>query len=118
LLALANPAIIAEQRETQSDIALLLIDRSPSQRIGDRPQQTDAALTELREELARQPNLEIREVTVEPAGANRDGTQLMGTAQQALSNIPRRRLAGIIALTDGQAHDADILSEALPAPFH
>ena len=118
LLALANPAIIAEQRETQSDIALLLIDRSPSQRIGERPQQTDAALAELRAELARQPNLEVREVTVEPAGANREGTQLLGTAQQALSNIPRRRLAGVIAVTDGQAHDADTLSETLPAPFH
>ncbi|MBU2090813.1 MAG: hypothetical protein KKB63_09630, partial [Alphaproteobacteria bacterium] len=127
LLALANPSIIAEQREAQKDIALLAIDRSPSQRIGDRTAQTDAALAEIRDRLGRMPNLEVREVeTSSTAGglgsdsdSARDGTRLMDSIDQALANIPRRRLAGVIALTDGQVHDAQEAGTDGPgAPIH
>ena len=36
LLALANPAVVREERQPLEDVAVLLVDRSPSQEIGDR----------------------------------------------------------------------------------
>ena len=36
LLALANPALLEEERESLSDVAIVLVDRSPSQKIGER----------------------------------------------------------------------------------
>ncbi|KZC98307.1 hypothetical protein [Oceanibaculum pacificum] len=122
LLALANPSVIAEQREAQKDIALLVVDRSPSQRIGERMGETDAALVEIRNRLARMQNLEVREVETGSTGgglsSDREGTQLMTAAEQALANIPRRRLAGVIALTDGQVHDTQDAGELPGAPVH
>src|SRR5919106_1061285 len=51
LLALANPVVIREERQPLEDVAVLLADRSPSQEIGDRPDQIDQTLRELRESL-------------------------------------------------------------------
>ena len=48
LLALANPVVVREQREALDDIALLLVDRSPSQSVGERPAQLEEALRSLR----------------------------------------------------------------------
>ena len=39
LLALANPSLINEQRDILPDVALLVVDESASNRIGDRAQQ-------------------------------------------------------------------------------
>ena len=43
LLALGNPRLVEETRETRPDIALLLVDRSDSARIGDRAARIEAA---------------------------------------------------------------------------
>lgn len=40
LLALANPVVIREQRQPLNDVVVVLVDRSPSQEIGDREEQT------------------------------------------------------------------------------
>src|SRR5690606_34558133 len=47
LALLANPAVVREQREPLKDLAIVMVDRSPSQEIGERRSQTDAALAEL-----------------------------------------------------------------------
>ncbi|WP_137127713.1 hypothetical protein [Roseomonas sp. HF4] len=115
LLALANPRLVEESRETRPDIALLLVDRSESAELGDRAQQIEAARRELEARAGRLPDLELRTVEV-PEGGNQ-GTRLFTAAERALAEIPRARLAGVIALTDGQAHD---IPAAAPfdAPFH
>src|SRR3954470_7241469 len=43
LLALANPRLGGETRETRHDIALVVVDRSDSARIGNRAAQVEAA---------------------------------------------------------------------------
>lgn len=115
LAVLINPIASEETRHGLPDIALLAIDRSPSQQIGARPAETDAALTELRARLARMPDLDVREVTV---GADRGGTLLMGALTQALADVPRDRLAGVVALSDGRIHDIDAPPPGLEAPLH
>ena len=103
LLALANPRLVEETRETRPDIALLVIDRCDSARIGNRAAQVEAARVALEARLGRLPDLELRTVEV-PEGGNQ-GTRLFTAMEQALAEIPRARLAGVIALTDGQVHD-------------
>src|SRR3954469_187695 len=115
LLALANPRLVEETRETRPDIALLVIDRSDSARIGNRAAQVEAARVALEARLGRLPELEVRTVEV-PEGGNQ-GTRLFTAMEQALAEIPRARLAGVIALTDGQVHDVPAASP-IEAPFH
>jgi len=103
LLALANPRLVAEDRQPLSDVALVVVDDSLSQSIGERPAQSEKALADLKDRLAAFPNLEVR-VERLATGAD-DGTRLFATIDRALADIPRRRLAGVVAITDGQVHD-------------
>ena len=114
LLALANPRLVEESRETRPDIALLVVDRSDSAALGTRPAQIEAARREVEARAARLPDLELRTVEVPEAG--NQGTRLFAAIERALAEIPRARLSGVIALTDGQAHD---IPAAAPfdAPF-
>ena len=118
LLALANPVVVREQRQGLDDIAVVLVDRSPSQSIGARPEQLDQALASLREELQGSEGLEVVEATT--AGDGKGGTRLFATLGTTLSEIDRARLAGVLILSDGQVHDvpADLAALAIDAPLH
>lgn len=116
VMGLANPALLREDRTPLSDIVIALIDESASQRISDRIDQTENALNNLRTQLARLPNTELRIVTV-PDGEGDSGTQLMRALSEALAQEPQARIAGVVALTDGRVHDMPNLP-ALPAPLH
>ena len=111
LLALADPRLVEERRETLADVVLVVVDDSPSQKLGDRPAQTGAALAELRARLAKSPKLEVR-VRREPGGL--DGTRLFAAVQAALADLPRRRLAGIVLITDGRVHDRPATPPEVP----
>ncbi|RJF87885.1 hypothetical protein D3874_13335 [Oleomonas cavernae] len=121
LAVLINPIVSEETRKGLSDIALIAIDRSASQRIGTRTAETDAALATLRERLARLPDVEVREVQI---GSDQRGTPVVSTIQQALGDIPRDRFAGVILLSDGRAADVpppETMAAAgaiTTAPFH
>ncbi|CAA7619752.1 conserved membrane hypothetical protein [Candidatus Terasakiella magnetica] len=119
LAALANPKMVSENRKPLDDVALVVVDRTLSQTIGERPAQTEAALAELRHRLAAQPQLEVR---VEPVGdepGHDSGTRLFAAVERALADIPRRRLSAVFLITDGRVHDipAD-QGRALGAPVH
>ena len=116
LTALANPAIQQEDREPLTDIVMLVIDESASQRIGDRPDQNAAAIDNVTAELARQPNTELRTVTLGDAEGDL-GTTLMTALSEALADEPQARIAGIVLVTDGRLHDIE-RAPALPAPMH
>ena len=112
VLALLNPSLKDEQREPVTDIALIVVDDSPSQNIGDRRARSEAALAELREKLAAMPDLETRVIRAgraEPTAGNSaapvDGTHLFEAISRSLADVPPQRLAGIIMITDGQVHD-------------
>ncbi len=115
LLALANPRLVEETRETRPDIALLVVDRSDSARIGNRAQQIEASRAGIEARMAKLPDLELRTVEV-PEGGNQ-GTRLFTATERALADIPRARLAGVIALTDGQVHDTPAAAP-VEAPVH
>ncbi len=114
--ALAGPAYQEEDRDPLSDIVLLLDDQSSSQQLSDRPDQTADAVAGLESALASRSNIEIRRVTVGD-GEGDAGTRLMEAMTTALADEPSGRVAGIIAVTDGQIHDID-RAPNLPAPMH
>ncbi len=115
LLALANPRLVEETRETRPDIALLVVDRSASTGVAERAARIEAARAAVEARAERLRELELRTVEVPEAG--NQGTQLFAAMERALADIPRTRLAGVIALTDGQVHDVPAAT-TLDAPFH
>jgi hypothetical protein len=125
LAALANPSWVKERREPLSDVAVIVADESASQRIEGRADETAAAVVELEQRLRRLPGTQVRVVRIADsvgtdAGAEDEGTRLFSALERALTDVPRRRIAGVIAVTDGQVHDAPESAEALElaAPFH
>lgn len=122
VLALANPSIVAERRDPRADVLVVAIDRTASQEIGERPGRTEAAVAALDEKLARMPDLTVQRVVVSGRGLSgaEDGTRLLAAVREALVDVPEHRLAGVIAITDGQVHDVEaaMAAERRPAPFH
>ena len=125
LAALANPALIEEQRKPIADVALVVTDDSDSMAIGERRQQVQAARETLKKKLSQQEGLEVREAVLPPAhiqlGSDRPGgTRLIEAMRSALVEVPPERLAGVILLTDGQVHDvpASLPPELGGAPVH
>lgn len=125
LAALANPALIEEQRKPIADVAVVVVDDSDSMAIGERRAQVQAAREVLKRKLGQQEGLEVREVVLPPAqiqlGSERPGgTRLIDTMRSALVEVPPERLAAVILLSDGQVHDvpAGLPPELGGAPLH
>ena len=116
LAAMANPSLQQEDRAPLSDIVMVVVDESASQRIAGRVDQNDAALANVTAELDGQPNTEMRLVTLGDAPGDQ-GTTLMAALSQALAEEPQGRIAGIVLITDGRVHDMES-APALPAPLH
>jgi hypothetical protein len=111
---LAGPTLVQETRQGLSDIAVLAVDHSASMQVGERARLAAAAEASLRAQAAHLPGLDLRTVSVPESG--HDGTLLWAAVTRALADIPENRLAGIIAVTDGQVHD--LPGKAPGAPLH
>jgi hypothetical protein len=120
VLALANPSITREDREPLTSVAVVVVDKSPSQEFGDRTKQTEAARAALAERLGRMPGMEVRFVEAGEADGETDGTRLFTALSSALSDVPHDRVAGVIFITDGRVHDVPAEAAALgfAAPVH
>jgi hypothetical protein len=112
---LAGPSLITETRRFLPDIGLMLVDHSASMGVANRLALADAAAARLADEARAIPNLEWRTVTLPEQGSS--GTQLVAAMRRALADIPADRLAGVVAITDGQAADA-VPDLNLQAPLH
>lgn len=113
-LALAGPTLETAAREGLDDIVLLVEDRSASQDLPGRQDQTDAATEAMADAVSAMPGVDLRRVTV---GDDPRGTRLGTALAKALAAEPESRLAGVIAVTDGRLSDPQALPKALPAPL-
>ncbi len=94
-----------------------VVDRSDSARIGNRAAQIEAARVAL--EARARPAAGAGAAHRGGAGRRQPGHPAVRRHGAALADIPRARLAGVIALTDGQVHDVPATSPdrgALPRP--
>ena len=118
LVALAEPSLQTEQRESLSNIVLIIVDHSESQTVSIRPEQITAAVATLVEEIGGLDNFEVKIVDVTNDTSRRDdGTHLITALNRAANEVASNRLAGAVLVTDGQVHDADI-AVTFPAPIH
>lgn len=118
ILALLNPQTVEEDREPLKDEVLILRDASGSMSLGSRSSQIDTAYKALTAKLAEDSTLDVTTAII-PADVN--GTRLTSTLVETLGGLPQSRLAGVIALTDGQIHDVPETPEKLlpnGVPFH
>ncbi len=115
LAAVAQPSLQREDRRPLSDIVILVVDESASQKVSDRAEQTAAAVARVEAEVAALPDTELRKITLGD-GAEDAGTLAMTALSQALAEEPRARVAGAILISDGQVHDLDLAPD-MPAPL-
>ncbi len=115
MAALANPSLQTEDRSPLQDIVLVVRDDTGSNRLAERAAQTDAAAEHLRSRLQAM-GVDLREATV-PDDPDNAGTLLMTRLTEALSDLPRDRLAGVFVISDGLVHDPAQAPD-VPAPVH
>ena len=120
VLALANPSFTREDRDPLSSVAVVVVDKSPSQTFGARTQQTDDARKAVVERLGHVAGLDVRVVEAGQSDGETDGTRLFTALGAALSDVPADRVAGAVMITDGRVHDvpADTSALGFAAPVH
>lgn len=104
LLFLSNPSLLEEERSPVKDVAFVIVDHSPSQRIEDRQSRTETALSAIRQQFENRDDIELRviESNTDPLASE---TQLFSLLEQYVSDTPPQRRAGVLILSDGQIHD-------------
>jgi hypothetical protein len=120
VLALANPSFTREDRDPLTSVAVVVVDKSPSQSFGDRTAQTEAARAAVTQRLAHLSGIETRVVEAGQADGETDGTKLFSALNATLADVPPDRVAGAIFITDGRVHDvpADTGALGFSAPVH
>jgi hypothetical protein len=120
VLALANPSFTREDRDPLSSVAVVVVDKSPSQNFGDRTKQTEEARAAIVDKLGHIPGLDVRVVEAGQSDGETDGTRLFTALGSTLADVPADRIAGVIMLTDGRVHDvpADAGTLGFAAPVH
>ena len=118
LAALAGPSFVMSDSETVKDVVAVAVDRSGSQGLSVRTDQTEAALKALRSSLAGLPGLDVR--VIDPAGQSDDGTPLFASVKLGLADVAPERVGAVFLITDGLVDDVPKSLEALgqTAPVH
>lgn len=101
-VGLLQPQLVREAREPADDVALVVVDQSESLALAGRRDAARAAGDAMAERLAREPGLDVR---VREARGGPDGTMITAVIEDALSDVSRDRIGGVIVVTDGQAAD-------------
>ncbi len=116
--ALLDPKLVEEQRVTRPDVALIVVDESPSQQQGDRPATTAAAVEALTRALAGLDRMETRVVRADRSSEAAE-TRLFEAVDRAIGDDLAGRLGAVFMVTDGQVHDVPETPPAwLKAPLH
>ncbi|MDX5595348.1 hypothetical protein [Pseudovibrio sp. SPO723] len=121
LVGIANPSLYQEDRTPLSTVVALVTDRSQSQKLDGRAQDTEEARAAIAEKIEVLEGFDLREVGVETAtGLRNDGTVLFSALADSLSDVPPERIGGAIVITDGQIHDVPESASQLgfEAPLH
>jgi hypothetical protein len=116
ILCIANPTIISENRENIPDTVAVILDLSPSQNINNRKEIAQKAYNNIKTNLEKIDDLDIRFKTIN--GEN--GTKIFQPLISMVGDIPPDRLAGALIISDGQIQDipSNIESYNFQAPIN
>lgn len=117
-LALLNPVIKIENRDRLPTIVVVLVDRSDSQGLETRSEQSAAALAHIKQQLKDVPDLDLR---VSELTDQHDETRMVGHLQTLLQDIAPQQLGAVFLISDGQVHDvprSGLADLSKTAPVH
>src|SRR6056300_761113 len=110
---LANPMIRDTKSADLEDIAVVIVDRSSSNRLGDRPEQVQQALDDLLARLGTRQGVRVRQITLDD-GPDNTGTRITQALNKVRAEIPPQQLSSIFVISDGQIHDTDPFGSEVP----
>ena len=110
---LANPMIRDTKSADLEDIAVVIVDRSSSNRLGDRPEQVQQALDSLLARLGTRQGVRVRQITLDD-GPDNTGTRITQALNKVRAEIPPQQLSSIFVISDGKIHDTDPLGSEVP----
>ncbi|MBL8686612.1 MAG: hypothetical protein JNK86_04010 [Alphaproteobacteria bacterium] len=118
LLALLNPQSVEEKKAAKNSVGIILVDDSGSQSLADRAQQTELAIKRILDQ--QQQQIDIKVIRLSELGEQYRGSTMIGAAlQQILRDITTTNLAGVVIISDGQIHDANLFQQLrLSVPVH
>lgn len=104
---LMNPVLSKEDRSGLPDKLVIVVDESPSQKIGGRDKVAEEALRHVLAKADSMPGVEplVIRAGMDARGARGDGTYLFTQLRDNLMSIPLSQVAGTVLITDGQVHD-------------
>jgi hypothetical protein len=116
--ALLDPRVVQEERQPRPDLALVVVDESPSQNIGARASMAETVRARVETALAALSGVEVR--TIRTGGDSAGETRLFDAIERAALDGADRRLAGVVIISDGQVHDVPAPGSTpwLNAPVH
>jgi hypothetical protein len=120
LTAMMGPALVQEERNPLKTVVAVIIDKSGSQSIGERPEQTDKARSELEKKLNALGNVEARIMESGQSDSEAEGTRLFSALNAGIADVPPERIGGVFLITDGEVDDIPKDPGALgfKAPLH
>ena len=105
IISIANPTVISENRENIPDTVAVILDLSPSQDINNRKEIAKKTYNNIKNELEKINNLDVRLKTIN----GERGSKIFEPLNSMVGDVPADRLAGAIIITDGQISDAPAL---------
>ncbi|MBE7635536.1 hypothetical protein GUA87_01670 [Sneathiella sp. P13V-1] len=106
---LLKPVMTQEKRDPLQDVAIVIVDKTDSQKIGGREDDVSKTHQEIHNRLSEFENLEIITSYVQNpkagSGAEDIGTALFENLKETLKSVDRGRVAATFLVTDGQIHD-------------
>mgnify|MGYP003322803497 FL=1 len=105
ILSISNPTIISENRENIPDTVAVVLDLSPSQDINNRKDIAQKTYNNIKNELEKINNLDVRLKTIN----GERGSKIFEPLNSMIGDVPAERLAGAIIITDGQISDTPAL---------
>ncbi len=112
---LAQPMIRDTKTADLDDIVVVVVDRSLSNALGNRVDQTQQALDALGARLGTRQGVQLRQIDVGD-GPDNTGTRIAQAINRVRADIPPQQLSSIFVISDGQIHDTDPLG--LDVPVH
>ena len=120
LLSMTGPSLVHEDRNPLKEVVAVVVDKSGSQTIGERPAQTEKARAALEKNLNALGNVEVRVIESSREESETEGTRLFAALNAGLADVPLDRLGGVFMITDGVVDDIPHSANALgfKAPLH
>ena len=120
LLSMTGPSLVHEDRNPLKEVVAVVVDKSGSQTIGERPAQTEKARAALEKNLNALGNVEVRVIESSREESETEGTRLFAALNAGLADVPLDRLGGVFMITDGVVDDIpkDASTLGFKAPLH